>query len=195
MALPTSGNISLLDIKGEFGGDGALTSYYRGGSLVPNTAANAGVPTSGSISVRDFLGASKSVVQLTDRTITHSPGISGTTGRAGIQLSLSGFPNQAYEIRGTTNSRTDITGEWLLSGSAADYEKRATIISGPTPGGVSGGNQSYGTWVAGNTEAQWWNQNSISTTISTLVVRVEVREVATGTIVATADFTLEAKRG
>lgn len=190
MALPTSGNISLLDIKGEFGGTGALTSYYRGGGLVPNTAANAGVPTSGTISVRDFLGASKAIVQLTSRTINHSPTIPGTTGRAGIQLSFTSAPGQAYEIRGLTNSRTDIPGEWLVVGNPSDYEKRATMISGT----VGGGNQPYGTWIAGNTEAQWWNENDIPI-LATLVVRVDIREVATGTIVATADFTLEAKRG
>lgn len=195
MALPSSGNIGLLDIKTEFGGAGSLVSYYRGGDYVPDTPANAGVPTSGSIGLTDFYGASASVVVLTNRTITHTPALGGTTGRAGIQLSYTSAPGQAYEIISTSNFRTDITGEWLLSGSAADYEKRATIISGPTPGGVAGGNQSYGTWVAGNTEAQWWNQNSVSTSISTLVVRVDIRETATSDIVATADFTLEAARG
>lgn len=60
MALPTSPPISLNQIKTEFGATGsrALTEFYRGGSFVPNTPANSSVPSSGSISLLDFLGAS-----------------------------------------------------------------------------------------------------------------------------------------
>lgn len=59
MALPTSPPISLNQIKTEFGATGsrALTAFYRGGSFVPNTPANSNVPTSGSISLLNFLGA------------------------------------------------------------------------------------------------------------------------------------------
>ena len=58
MALPSSGALSIQDIVDEFGGDGTLTSYYRGGTYVADTADNSGVPTSGAISVSDFYGAS-----------------------------------------------------------------------------------------------------------------------------------------
>lgn len=60
MPLPTSGPLSINDIKAEFGGAApdSLTEYYRGGVLVPNTPTNAGVPTSGAISILDFYGAS-----------------------------------------------------------------------------------------------------------------------------------------
>lgn len=60
MTLQASGAISLQDIAAEFGGSAphSLTEYYRGGSLVPNTAANSGIPTSGAISLEDFYGAS-----------------------------------------------------------------------------------------------------------------------------------------
>lgn len=60
MALQSSGAISLQDLKTEFGDTGAssLSEFYRGGSLVPNTGTNAAVPTSGTISLTDFYGAS-----------------------------------------------------------------------------------------------------------------------------------------
>lgn len=63
MALPTSPPISLNQIKAEFGATGtrSLTQFYRGGTFVPNTSANSNVPTSGSISLLDFLGASARV--------------------------------------------------------------------------------------------------------------------------------------
>jgi hypothetical protein len=50
MVLQTSGSISLDDIQTEFGGSNpiSINEYYRGGANVPDTAANSGIPTSGS---------------------------------------------------------------------------------------------------------------------------------------------------
>lgn len=62
MTLPTSGPISLSDLRDEFGGlipDG-LTEYYRGGSYVPS-AASTSIPTSGTISLSAFLGTSDEI--------------------------------------------------------------------------------------------------------------------------------------
>jgi len=61
MPLQSSGNpISLGDIQTEFGGASptSISEYYKGGTYVPNTATNSGVPTSGTISLGDFYGAS-----------------------------------------------------------------------------------------------------------------------------------------
>tara|TARA_R110001592_G_scaffold79210_1_gene237235 strand:- start:132 stop:659 length:528 start_codon:yes stop_codon:yes gene_type:complete len=60
MAVTSSAPISITDLVTEFGGSTphALTEYYRGGSLVPNTTTNASVPTSGAISLTDFFGSS-----------------------------------------------------------------------------------------------------------------------------------------
>jgi hypothetical protein len=59
MALPTTGPISLQDIRDEFGGTGdiRLFDYYRGGSLVPNHLDTQDIPTSGQISLFDFRGS------------------------------------------------------------------------------------------------------------------------------------------
>lgn len=58
MALPSSGAITLAMLQAEFGGSSpvSLSSYYRGGGLVPNSAQNAAIPTSGSISLSQFYG-------------------------------------------------------------------------------------------------------------------------------------------
>ena len=60
MALQTSGVISLNDIQNEFGGANPIgfAEYYRGGAYVPNTSQNNSVPTSGTISLSNFYGAS-----------------------------------------------------------------------------------------------------------------------------------------
>lgn len=53
------GSISIRSLMQEFQTSAvALTQYYRGGGIVPNTARNAGVPTSGPISLAHFRGAS-----------------------------------------------------------------------------------------------------------------------------------------
>jgi len=72
MALPSSGPLSLSDIKGEFGGPGSpsLGDYYAGGSYVPSgTSGTYGaVPTGGTISIANFYGtqAALEVVTMTD---------------------------------------------------------------------------------------------------------------------------------
>lgn len=59
MALPNSGPMSLAMIRNEFGGGNpvSLSQYYRGGGRVPNTPANAAVPTAGPIRLSNFYGA------------------------------------------------------------------------------------------------------------------------------------------
>jgi hypothetical protein len=58
MVLQTSGAITLNDVQTEFGGSNPIdiSEYYRGGTLVPDTAANSGIPTSGNILLSDFYG-------------------------------------------------------------------------------------------------------------------------------------------
>lgn len=60
MPLPSSGPISLNDLRAEFGGSGPikLSDYYRGGGLAPNSPKNTKIPTSGAITLPgDFHGA------------------------------------------------------------------------------------------------------------------------------------------
>lgn len=60
MALQTSGQISINDLKTEFGStSNCLADYYAGGGIV-NAATAPNVPTSGQICLSDFYGASAS---------------------------------------------------------------------------------------------------------------------------------------
>lgn len=74
MALPTSGPISLSMIRTEFGVSGtvSMSQLYRGGGIVPNTPANAAVPTSGAIKLSNFYGASKMQLQVVANDIYKS---------------------------------------------------------------------------------------------------------------------------
>lgn len=74
MALPTSGPISLSMIRTEFGVSGtvSMSQLYRGGGIVPNTPANAAVPTSGTIKVSNLYGATKVSLSVTATDIYNS---------------------------------------------------------------------------------------------------------------------------
>ena len=62
MTLPGSGTLSLSSIQGEFGGSNpiSMSEYYRSGPYVPNYPANSPIPTSGTISINQFYGATNS---------------------------------------------------------------------------------------------------------------------------------------
>ena len=64
MAIPSSGTITLSDIKAEFGGPDpiVLSNYYKGGSYVLTTDFAPGVPTSGTIKLSDFYGARRTTL-------------------------------------------------------------------------------------------------------------------------------------
>ena len=64
MAIPGPGiPLKLSAIADEFGGTPAdnLSEYYRGGGLVPDITANAGIPTSGIIRIGNFYGSTNRV--------------------------------------------------------------------------------------------------------------------------------------
>jgi len=63
MAIPGPGPaISMSTLNTEFGGGFALSSYYRGGSFVPNSPQNNAIPTSGTISLGNFFSSSNRMV-------------------------------------------------------------------------------------------------------------------------------------
>jgi len=67
MTLPSSGALSLNDVRGEFGGPSsnvAINSYYRNGSFVYNVTKNLNIPTSGQIQFNDFYGTEGAGVYL-----------------------------------------------------------------------------------------------------------------------------------
>jgi hypothetical protein len=62
MTLPSSGQISLSSLQGEFGGPSNpiyLNSYYKSGSYVLPTNINSNIPSSGQIAYNEFYGAKK----------------------------------------------------------------------------------------------------------------------------------------
>lgn len=79
------------------------------------------------------------------------------------------------------------SGEWKLSGAAADYEHRHTLVSGtPTSG-------TFGSWLGGGTDREVTLERTTAGT-STLVFTAETRLVGGTVTLASAQITLKATR-
>lgn len=155
MTLPSSGPLSLNDIKGEFGGptSPSLGDYYAGGTYVPagTTGTYGAVPPSGTISIRNFYGTSKALDVLTVTTGTFgtvpdrfrgfssgifgsiSPTTSAIYGGASVisffyeEDGSFGNPNYRLAISGATNSGwTQVT----IGGTRTLLRASATFLSG-----------------------------------------------------------------
>lgn len=77
MAVKSSGAISMTDLTTEFGGSTSsisLSRFYRGGGYVPNgSSANAGIPTSGAISLGNMYGSIKELlITLTGNQVNYN---------------------------------------------------------------------------------------------------------------------------
>lgn len=159
-----------------------LTSLVRGGAYVPDSPANAGVPTAPPIGLLQFIGASASTVVITNRGITDSV-ISPTDADAGFRLASSG---QAQELRGL--GTTNVSGQWLLSGSAGSYEVFCTVNSGSLSSGSSGVWENLGT-------TREWHRTRLSNIVGTdtCVITLQIRPAGGGAVLATAQITLNAE--
>lgn len=82
MTLPTTRPITLGQVCTEFSAPATthLGAFLRGGAWVPNTAGNAGVPTSLPISLGDLLGASAATPLSANVNSTTTTGLRSGTG-------------------------------------------------------------------------------------------------------------------
>lgn len=148
MALPSVPPLTMLQILTEFSAPVGtlLTAMVRGGTYVPNTAANAGVPLAPPIAVLDFLGASATAAvtaATSDRTVSASA-LSPADATALYEVNFNGQVREALN-----NAASTFVENWLLSGVNTDYDVRATIVSGALSSGP------VGVWTSGATGSAW----------------------------------------
>lgn len=107
MPLPSSGDIALTAVAGEFGVSGSysMKSFYRGGGNVPDSPANSGVPTSGAISLTDFYSASSGGTDVTPNAINWG-NVSGDISGSNSNQTFGGID-------------TNITVSWSYSGTGS----------------------------------------------------------------------------
>lgn len=147
-------------LKAEFGGATALplNAYYRGAGLVPDTPQNAGVPTSGPISLSQFYGtASVSILPAGFYNLSISGIPVGNAAFIGIQLFSSGTAFQVGTFAGSPHPNPNVqVANWLsptTPGIGSNYQ--AQFIPGSTSGaGVTwggSGSAAMNTWLLINT--------------------------------------------
>ena len=121
------------------------------------------------------------LVAITNQSISR---VASTATQATYTLNTSGIV-QKSEGGSTTTLET-----WLLNGAAGDYEARATVSSGDSPTGSA-----LSTWLALSSTRAWTLQDAVVDGIPlTCVLLVEIRDVATNTVQASASITITSER-
>lgn len=131
-------------------------------------------------SLRKVWSKSVALVHLENLTQT-GRALTPKTASASIMLNTLGV----VQGRANTNVYTDKF-TWLLSGASSDYQVRASVISGTAPTGSA-----TNTWLTMSSPRDWTISNNTEDTSTTMLL-IELRDVATSTIRATATFTLQA---
>lgn len=118
-------------------------------------------------------------VAITDQT-NNQAGYGPQT--AGYRLNTSGAA-QALNNGVATTLET-----WRLSGVTADYEARATAVSGSVSGGT------VGSWIALTTSPEWTVTRTVSGTYKEATITVEIRLSASPfTVLDSAQITISAE--
>lgn len=176
MTLPSSGSISMSDIRTEFGGSApdSISEYY---------SADTGVPASGAISMSDFYGTSASVTV----AFNASSYVGSDSESSGAVAQTSIVVNNNGTISGTGD--TSPSGEWTpdtkASGNGNPFQIRLTVNSGTPPSG-----NTVGSWLA-LTSNKTWNISAFNTTVSGNYT-IAIRNATTLTIEDTATVILSA---
>ena len=186
MAIPSSGAISLSTIQTEFGGSNpiGLNEYYAGGANVPaGTSGTYGaVPSSGTISIRNFYGTTKATITVSNQSISDGD---FTAAYAYYFLTSGGQVAQSTQAGGTGPTNLE---QWCTPTSASgSYEARVTV----TVGVLSGGSGT-GTWLALSSTRNWFVQEFTSGNTNNCTFTVEIRAIGTTTVLDTATIDLSA---
>jgi hypothetical protein len=173
-----------------YSGSGHLQTYLKDTNYTQVAFAVSGeninntqyfIPADGSvIIVGDIVAASS--VEITNVTASNFS-LAGIGGSATATYRLASSGGAFRTI--SSGTLTAISGQWLLSGSASNYEAFVSVNSGGT--GTPGG--TFDTWVNLGTTQNWTltSENSFSTTTFT----VQIRNAATLAVVDTAQVTME----
>lgn len=118
-------------------------------------------------------------INITDQNLYFSRPIGTTT--AGYRLNSSGIV-EARDFAGYSTLET-----WLVSGTASNYEAKATVLVGSVSTGTTG------SWLSLGSSREWTvTQASMGTKQCQLLV--EIRNASTLAVVDSAAITLEAER-
>ena len=159
MTLPTSGPLSLSDIKGEFGGNAspALEDYYAGGAFVPagTSGINGPVPSSGTIGIFNFYGTSS--LKVTASNVTGAASGFSPSGKVNSSTSAGTTP---------TGGTSPYTYAWTLVSTSSGPTPTISSSTAQNPGWnatVTDGTPSVSTWKVTVTDAHSATANTTIT--------------------------------
>ena len=199
MALPATPPLSLQQVCVEFGAplNTPLSAFLRGGAWVPNSPANANVPTVLPISLLQLLGAAAGgggggTVALSNH-FDSTGGLLGDTISISVSLSSGGPLPNAYFTLQPGSVDVDFPGEWLVSGNPGDFEVFATQVI-VTGNGTNTGD-AVGVWLPLNVTRSWGRTKSAQVGETVRIVTLQIRRIDTpGTILATGQMSMTATR-
>lgn len=189
MTLQSSGAISMSQINAEFGRGNNLNAYR--GTAWYTDAGGSGTFSSGAISFSEFY--SKRATPVGSVAISNQSvlnflylGLGGGTATGYYQLLSTGV---ARKTNGTTNNGvlTDISGEWLVSGSASLFDVYATFSNPYGTGGTQLG--STGSWLNLGTTRDWGLTSTDE--YAHRLLDVQIRLASTGSVLDSATITFE----
>jgi len=183
MTLPASPPITKLQIYTEFAVplNTPFTQLVRGGLYVPNTPANAAIPTAPPLSMLQFLGASAQPPIDFQNATCSAGALAPNDATATLNINAGGTVT-----RGINNGAPQTLYTWLLSGAASAWEVVATLQSGNTNLGTYGtplnlgSGRSWGCFFGGNSGSQ------------SATVLIQVRPAGGGAFVDSCTFSLDA---
>ena len=178
MALPSSGVISLSDFNTELG-NAAGTTISLNDTAVRDLISKALNAQSG---FSEFYGASAVGVDLQTASASSLEfGTATATLTAESDGEVSGVGSTGLTTPDWWSAAPDV-------GVGADYEIRATLLSGTTP--TSG---TLGTWLSLSSNRSWSMVRSTDGT-SSCSLTIEIRDTATSTVQGTATWSLSATK-
>jgi hypothetical protein len=186
MALPSSGPLSIAQIRLMFGGSAphSLSEYYKGGSLVLTTDTVPNVPTSGAISIGNFYGSE--IVESYVATVTAGTARNNEYNAFPSTVTLA--VNTDGDMVGSGNF-SNFTKEWLTGTPRSFYQVRFTKMSDTTSGtGSSEILGTFGSWLDLNAEISMTAtaDNGVNLT-RTITVKAEVRRLVDSVVVSTTN--------
>lgn len=180
MPNPASPPINLLGARAEFGlgagGNGLLDLLRTPGGVVPNGAANAGVPTSPPVGLLNLLGTTNLSYFMGAASAGDSVAIG--TARAALELRTDGYCWR-------TEPGTDVAQfQWLSAGSPSQVDVYAEFLGGTVPTGSA-----VNTWLNLGSTRTWELARSIVGSAS-CTLRMHLAPAGSGSSTTNAIWTL-----
>lgn len=182
--------VTMAKIIEKFGGSGVLSSYRRGGGLVPDIPANAAISTTAAgLTLGSFIGAdtmTEGTVQFASTVIARSRVANGGQEcRAEVRFNADGNVVSYRNQNGLTTLWV-----WLLSGSNTEFQIYCS--KGP---GIALTVGTLDTWLDMTSNLTWRLATSANDRDYDATLSFQIRRKSTGAVLVTGTAQLQVTKG